>query len=57
MGGFWWGVGVFVISLVILIFLWDALLGKNKKNRYDSEYMKWEKSWVCLKCGKDFQID
>ena len=46
--------GGFFILLGAARIFWYAFLGKTKKARYKDLYAAWERSWLCLKCGKIF---
>lgn len=53
-GGFWWGLGAFLLSLIALAFLWHLIVGNKKMNQYRIKHRVWEKSWLCTKCGNGF---
>lgn len=56
LGGFWWGVGGFVLTLFLLFMFWDKVLAREAFERHAIAMEDWHRSWVCITCGHAFQV-
>jgi hypothetical protein len=49
--GFWYGVAGFFGAMFMLYRLWLLVVGNRHLTFFKEAMARWEKSWVCLKCG------